>query len=121
MLSWRDATGSAGVGRLLILPLLDDGRIVRGASSDSVLDQQLLQFTQRRYRHARRAERHSGTGGSIEHPGCHHDDHAGGRFNVNDLAASAPLHILAPKPSPIERVPPVPNFNLLPDMGRMTP
>jgi hypothetical protein len=40
---------------------------------------------------------------------------------VDDLAASAPLQILAPKPSPIERVPPVPNFNLLPDMGRMTP
>jgi hypothetical protein len=121
MLSWRGAAGSAGVGRLLIWPLLDDGRIVRGASSDSVLDQQLAKVTQRRYRHARRAERHSGTGGRIEHPGRHHDDHTGGHFDVDNLATSAPLHILAPKPSPIERVPPVPNFNLLPDMGRMTP
>jgi len=59
-----------------------------------VLDQQLMQFTQRRYRHARRAERHSGTGGRIEHPGCHHDDHAGGHFDVNDLAASAPHDVV---------------------------
>jgi hypothetical protein len=39
---------------------------------------------------------------------------------VDDLAAGAPLHVLAAKASPIEGVPPVTNFNVLPDMGRMT-
>jgi hypothetical protein len=45
MLSWRGAAGSsAGVGRLLILLLLDDDRIVPGASSETALDQQLMQL-----------------------------------------------------------------------------
>ena len=121
MLSWRRAVGGgAGVGRLLILLLLDDGRIVQGASSESTLDQEPMQIIQRRYRDARCAECHSGAGGGIEHPCRHHDDHAGRHLDVNDLAAGAPLNILAPNPPPIEGVPPVTNFNFLPDMGRMT-
>jgi hypothetical protein len=77
MLSWRGAAdGSAGVGRLLILLLLDDGRIVQGASSETALDQQLMQLNQRRHCHARRAERHSGAGGGIQDPGCGHENHA---------------------------------------------
>jgi hypothetical protein len=39
---------------------------------------------------------------------------------MNDLTADAPLSILPPNAAPIERVPPVANFNFLPDMGRMT-
>jgi hypothetical protein len=66
MLSWREAAnGSAGVGGFLILLLLDDDRIVPGASSKTALDQQAMQLNQRRYRHARCAERHSGAGGRI--------------------------------------------------------
>jgi hypothetical protein len=43
MLSWRGAADDrAGVGRLLILLLLDDGRIVQGASSETALDQQVM-------------------------------------------------------------------------------
>ena len=79
-----------------------------------------MQFIQRRYRDPRCAECHSGAGGGIEHPCRHHDDHAGRHFDVNDLAAGAPLNILASNPPPIEGVPPVTNFNFLPDMGRMT-
>jgi hypothetical protein len=40
MLSWRGAAGdSAGVGRFLIMVLLDDGRIAQGALSKTMLDQ----------------------------------------------------------------------------------
>jgi hypothetical protein len=121
MLSWRGAAaGGAGVGRRLILLLLDDGRIAQGVSSETALDQQVMQFNQRRYRHARRAERHSGAGGGIEHPCRHHDNHAGRHLDVNELAVGAPLDILMPNAPPIERVPSVTNFNFLPDMGRMT-
>ena len=96
MLSWRGAAGSNdGVGRLLILLPLDDGRIVPGASSESALDQQVMQLNQRRYRDARRAEPHSGAGDGIKHPCRHHDDYAGRYLDVNDLAANAPLNILA--------------------------
>ena len=121
MLSWRGAAGSNdGVGRLLILLPLDDGRIVQGASSESALDQQAMQLNQRRYRDARRAEPHSGAGDGIEHPGRHHDDHAGRYLDVNDLAADAPLNILASNVTPIECVPAIMDLDLLPDMGRMT-
>jgi hypothetical protein len=103
-----------------MLLLLDDGRIVQGASPETALDQQLMQLSQRRYGHAGRAKSHSGAGGRIEHPRGHDDDHAGRRFDVNDLAASTPLRIVAANAPPIECVPAVTNFNFLPDMGRMT-
>jgi hypothetical protein len=121
MLSWRGAAnGSAGVGRLLISLLLDDGRIVQAASSETALDQQMMQVNQRRDRHARRADRHPGAAGRIQHPCRHHDDHAGRDLDVNDVTASPPLGILAPNAAPIECVPAVTNFDFLPDMGRMS-
>jgi hypothetical protein len=39
---------------------------------------------------------------------------------MNDIAAGAPLDILAPKAAPIQCVPAIMDFDLLPDMGRMT-
>jgi hypothetical protein len=39
---------------------------------------------------------------------------------VNDIAAGAPLDILAANAAPIECVPSIMDFDLLPDMGRMT-
>ena len=39
---------------------------------------------------------------------------------MNDFAAATPLDILKPKTAPIERVPAIMDFDLLPDMGRMT-
>ena len=58
------------------------------------------------------------------HPGRHPLKHTvnvlpGGIVSF-DLTADAPLSILPPNAAPIERVPPVANFNFLPDMGRMT-
>ena len=121
MLSWRGAAGSsAGVGRLLILLLLDDDRIVPGASSETALDQQLMQLNQRRYPDARRAEPHSGAGDRIEHPCRHHDDYTGRYLDVNDVADGALLDILASDATPIECVPAIMDLDLLPDMGRMT-
>jgi len=121
MLSWRGAAGgSAGVGRLLILLPLDDDRIVPGASSETALDQQLMQLNQRQYRDARRPEPHSGAGDGIEHPRRHDDDHTGRYLDVNDLAADPPLDIPASNTTPIECVPAIMDLNLLPDMGRMT-
>jgi len=49
MLSWRGAADStAGAGKFFMLLLMDDGRIVPGASSETALDQQLMQLSQRR-------------------------------------------------------------------------
>jgi hypothetical protein len=80
MLSWRGtADGTAGAGEFLILLLLDDGRIVPGASPETALGQQLV-VSQRRQRNARRAERHPSAGGRIQYPCRHHNDHAGCRL-----------------------------------------
>jgi hypothetical protein len=56
----------------------------------------------------------------VEHPCRHYDDYAGRYLDMNDTAAGAPLDILAPKAAPIECVPAIMDFDLLPDMGRMT-
>jgi hypothetical protein len=120
MLSWRGAAG-AGVGRLLIVLLLNDGRIVRRASPETALDQQLMQLDQARCRHPRRAEPHPGADGRIQHPSRHHDEHAGRDLDMHDLTPGPSLGVVAPKPAPIERVPAVADFDFLPDMGRMTP
>jgi hypothetical protein len=118
MLSWRGAAGGGGIGTRRNLLLLDDGGIVQAASPETMLNQQ--QLSQRRHGHARRAKRHSGAGGRIEHPRGHDDDHAGRHFDVAKLAAAAPLRTLAANVPPIERVPAVTNFDFLPDMSRMT-
>lgn len=121
MLSWHGAADdSVAVVRRLILILLDDGRIVQGASSETAFDQETMQLNQCRHRHTRRAEPHARAGGRIEHPCRHHDDHAGRYLDVNDLAADAALHILEPNAAPMERVPRIVDLDFLPDMGRMT-
>src|SRR6266511_4550494 len=57
MLSWRGGVGgSAGTGRFLIMLLLDDVRIVPGASPETAFDQQMMQLNEPRHRHARRAD-----------------------------------------------------------------
>ena len=94
--------------------------MVRGASPETAFSQQLMQLSQRQYRDARRAQCHSSAGGGIEHPCRHHDDYAGRYLDVNNLAAGAPLNILATNTAPIECVPAIMNLDLLPDMGRMT-
>jgi Transposase IS66 family len=50
----------------------------------------------------------------------HHDDYTGRYRDVNDLAAGAPLNILASNATLIECVPAIADLDLLPDMGRMT-
>lgn len=79
-----------------------------------------MQLSQRRHCNVRRTQLHPGAGGGIQHPGRHHDNHAGRHLNVNDFTASAPLNVLAANATLIQRVPPVMNFNFPPDMGRMT-
>jgi hypothetical protein len=121
MLSWRGAgDGSVDVGRFLILLLLDDVRIVPGASPESALDQQVMQVNQRRHRHARRADRHCGAGDRIQHPGRNHRNHAGCRLEIDIAAGEALLAAVLPDTTSIQRMPTIVDLDLWPDMGRMT-
>ncbi len=67
-----------------------------------------------------RPERHNGADPGVEHPlrKCRYD----ARFdlNVNDASAGALLAIVSSDTSAVEGMPRVVNYNLLPDMGRMT-
>ena len=87
----------------------------------SELDQQTVQISQRRHRHARRAELHPGAGDRVEHPRRHDRDHAGGHLDVHEATGEAILAVVPPDAPPVQRMPAVVNHDLLPDMGRMTP
>jgi hypothetical protein len=102
------------------LLLLDDVRIVPGASPESVLDQQVMQVNQRRHRHARRADRHCGAGDGIQHPGRDHRNNAGRCLEIDKAAGDALFGAVPPDASAVKRMPAIVDLDLKPDMGRMT-
>jgi hypothetical protein len=79
-----------------------------------------VQLRQRLRGCPRRAQLHAGAGRRVKHPGSDHDHDASLNFDVNYLAVGALLAVLAPDAPSIQRVPPVEDFNFLPDMGRLT-
>ncbi|MDO9074164.1 MAG: hypothetical protein Q7U73_12955 [Rubrivivax sp.] len=93
---------------------------IRAASPKSSLRQQQVQLGQRINRGSRGAQSHASAGRGVQHPSSDHDHDAWFDLNVNYLAVGALLAVLAPDATPIKRVPAVKDFNLLPDMGRMT-
>jgi hypothetical protein len=124
MLSWRGTTDGTGVvgtgfGELLILLLLGDSRITKGASPKTALDEETMQISQRSDIGARRANLHAGAGGQIQHPGCQHNYYAGCRLNVDNPAAGALLAVLLSNTASVEWMPAVMDLDFLPDMGRM--
>jgi hypothetical protein len=98
-----------------MLLLLDDDRILPGASSETARDQPMMKVEQHRYCDARRNDRrHACTGDGVRHPRGDGRDHARHRLDVNKPSGDALLAVMPPDAAPVERV------NFLPDMGRMT-
>ena len=121
MLSWRGVVaGGAGLGGFPMMLLLDDVRIALGASSETTLDQQLVQVSECRHRHTRWAKLHPDTSNGVEHPRRHDRDHARRHLDVHEVASETILAVMPSQAPPMQRVPAVVNDNLLPDMGRMT-
>jgi hypothetical protein len=121
MLSWRGVVdGGAGLGGFAMMLLLDGVRTAPGASPGTTLDQQLLQVSERRHRHARRAEPRPGAGDRVEHPRRHDRDHAGRHLDVHEATGGTILAVVQPDGPPVQRMPAVVDDGLLPDMGRMT-
>ncbi len=100
--------------------LLDDGGIVLGASSETVLAQKVMQLSQCRHRHTRRAEPHRGAGDGIQDPSRGDDDHPWRRLQMDNSTGITVLDALAPNALPEKGVPAIVDLDLLPDMGRMT-
>jgi hypothetical protein len=122
MLSWRGVVdGGAGLGGFAMMLLLDGVRTAPGASPGTTLDQQLVQVSERRHRHTRRAELHPGAGDRVEHPRRDDRDHAGRHLDVHEAAGETILAVVPPDAPPVQRMPAVIDDGLLPDMGRMTP
>jgi hypothetical protein len=101
------------------LLLQDDGRIVLGASPETLRDQQMMKLDQRCLRHARGPKRHAGAGGGIQNPRRGHDDDARRRLEVDNGARYTLLAALASDTTPVEGVPAIVDLDFLPDMGRM--
>jgi len=80
-----------------------------------------MQIRERRNRHPWLSHLHGRAGGSIEHPGDYDRDDTWSDFNMDDLTVSPKLAVKPPKHLPLQRVPPIADDNLIPDMGRMTP
>src|SRR4051812_37138289 len=92
--SWRGTRdGFGGDGLILLLP--NGVRAVRGASPETLRDEEQVQVGQRDERHPRGADRHAGAGDGIQHPGRHDRDHAGGSLDMDDLTRGAPLAVAA--------------------------
>lgn len=109
-----------GLGELVILLLAIGLMDTGGASPKAALRQQLMQFGQVGDRRAWSAKVHAGAIGCVEHPGCHHDDDARTHLNVDNLARRSLLAVLTSHTTAVQCVPAVEDFDLLPDMGRMT-
>ena len=95
--------------------LLSDGA-ARGASPDAAPLQEITKLNQRRDRDLRVAKRHAGAGTLVQHPRRDRQHLTGADLHVNDVAAGAPLHVLATEPPPVEGVPSIANLDDLPDM-----
>jgi hypothetical protein len=122
MLSWRGVVdGGAGLGGFAMMLLLGDVRTAPGASPGTTLDQQLVEVSECRHRHALRAELHPGAGDGVEHPRRDDRDHPGVHLDVHVATGQTFLAEVPPDASPVQRMPAVVNHDLLPDMGRMTP
>jgi hypothetical protein len=103
MLSWLGGLdGSVGIGRFLIMLLLDDVRIVPGASPETAFNQEVTQLNQPRHRHARRADLHSDASHRIQHPRWDHRNYAGCCLDVDKAASSAMFAVPAPDTTPVK-------------------
>jgi hypothetical protein len=81
--------------------------------------QQSLQLNERRQIDTRRANGHSGTNYGIEHPAGHRYHDAARPLDLQKLACRSLLHSAHGDLTAKVWVPPVIDFRLLPDMGRM--
>ena len=79
-----------------------------------------MQVKQDSRRNPRAPERHRRADAGVEHP-CRQGSYDAWLYlHMNNAAASAPFAVMGSYTSAVEGMPAIVNFNLLPDMGRMT-
>jgi hypothetical protein len=99
---------------------LADGVMNTGqASPIAVFNQQAVKFGEGRLRHAWWTLGEGRAGSRVQHPASDRDDDAVTDLYVHEFTGGAALAVHTTQPSAVQRVPPIEDFNFLPDMGRM--
>jgi hypothetical protein len=99
--------------------LRNDRNIAPASCGIDRTNQQSLQLDERREIDARATKSHAGADDGIEHPPWHRDYDAVGPKHFQILPRCSLLHPTHSNLAAKIRVPPVMDFQLLPDMGRM--
>jgi hypothetical protein len=99
--------------------LLSGDNVARAASTLSASLQKVVEVTQSRHGHARRADLHADAGRRVEHPRGYHCYDAGQNLNVDEPARRPIVAPLNPDATAEQRMPGVMDDCILPDMGRM--
>jgi hypothetical protein len=92
---------------------------VRGVSSQTLVGEQLMQITQRRYGDHGFTSLHGRTHSQIEHPLRNYPYYTRLSLDVDYTTAPALLDVPNLDAVTIQRMPTIMDFNFLPDMGRM--
>jgi hypothetical protein len=100
---------------------LRDGETIWRASPETTFDQELVKLKQRGKRYARGAQVHRRANHRVYHPRWSGNDMPRRDAEMNDPTIGAFFAVLAAKPASEIRMPAVMDFDLLPNMGRMTP
>ena len=79
-----------------------------------------MQIPERVYRYPARADLHTRARDRIEHPRRHNRDDARLRFDLHEAPGDTLLAAAEAHPMPEEGMPAIMDYDLLPDMGRMT-
>jgi hypothetical protein len=94
----------------LIALLLNDSGIVRGVSSQTALNQPMMQFSQSGDRDSRLTELHAYANYRIQHPCGDHRDHPRAIVHVDNVPGAALFAISIANFPPIKRVPTIVNL-----------
>jgi hypothetical protein len=119
MINWRSAGSRVGGGKVFIVYLLSVQTAQQGITKVRV-DQEAMEIGQRIYGNLRATQAERIAHLAIQHPSRNYDDFAGAHHNVCDSAVRPLLGILAPNRALEIGMPPIPDDNVVPDMGRMS-
>jgi hypothetical protein len=94
----------------LIALLLNESGIVRGVSSQTALNQPMMQFSQSSHRDSRLTKLHAHANYWIQHPCGNHRDHARAVVHVDNAPGAASFAISIANFPPVKRVPTIVNL-----------
>lgn len=104
----------------LIALLLYDCGIVRGVSSQTAFNQQIVQLSQSSHSDPRLTKLHAHTYRWIQHPCSNNGDYAGAVVHMYNAPGTTLFAVSKSDPTSVQRVPAVVNLQFLADMGRMS-